>query len=364
MSRQPAKSFEALVGVILLFYAIPIAIWVLYTNRLASLEISWLAFSFGMLLLFFGSAAMLIWVKSREMSSPEFSLAESFQDPTFSTLNQEESDFEGTLTALKEDKENLNRSLQESVMERDELLNLCHSLKEELATATQASAKTIEDLRNALNEKQQQSSQLENQIHDLRYEIKTLLHLTEIDFSPKESANKSREASIPFVEESHFYEQQLISNDEEAKLLLKTCIENAQKITGAYQIKQTARHKHLPVDHYTLDLRLLFDALRAENGALISVFSLNDHKMIFANHQSKLFLGYSPEKFIQDFSHIIENSLTEWNLGVSHLLTRSEVSLKLTMISKHGESFPISCHLALIPAGIFRGLAIMVAYMA
>lgn len=340
------KPFETLVLAVLAFYALPISVWGIYSFKFINLEHQWTLFALGLMLLFLGSATFLLWSYRRETAIEEFVLQADFpklnenllnSDPPFSSEPQ----------------------LSEIAIERDELQKQWTDLQERYSELAAESTQTIDELRAQIDQKQQQIVHFENQIHDLRYEIKTLLHLTEIDFPQKSSHTQN--TTPPPIHERVYWGEHYVSSDAEAKLLLKQCIEAAQKITGVCQTKSPVRQKAFSVDHFTLDLRLLFDTLREEQGALVSVFSLKDNKIIFANNQTKPLLGYSPEKFVQDFSSILEDQF-QWNHAIVHLSTKSEVALKVALKSKGGQELHTSCHLGAIPTGIFRGLAICVAY--
>lgn len=352
MSLNSNPQVENQAVTILFFYTIPIAAWIFYVMKFTSFSGSWLVFSSGLLLIFSLSLIMMVWVRKNTLVLAADTV-QTIQEESSADLPQED------VSQL----EALNLHLSNSLQENEELKKSHESLKEQFAALANESSQTIEDLRTSLDQKQQQNILLENQIHDLRYEIKTLLHLTEIDYSSKSSSNtRSENMSSGFEENLFLFDEHLVSSEAEAKLLLKQCIEAAQKITGVCQLQTTKRQKAISMDPFTLDLRLLFDSLRDEQGALISVVSLRDNKLIFANNQTKPLLGYSPEKFVQDFFSIIEEPIV-WNQAIENLATRSEVAIKLHMQSKNSDALLTSCHLGAIPTGIFRGLAIAVTYL-
>jgi len=344
-----SRQLERLTIPILLFYTIPIAVWGYYGIGRTLSNGNWTIFSFALLLIFCGSLLMLLWLNS-SWGQPEEVYAELANPLDKASVCKEEDVHE---------REILSQNFSEALKDKEAIEKQCNDLREKLSSLTYESAQSIEELRAALDQKQQQIVHFENQINDLRYEIKTLLHLTEIDY-PQKEFSQSEEESPLLPEERGFFHEHLVANGAEAKVLLKSCLEKAQKITGASQLNSTSRIK--AIDHSALDLRLLFDALREENGALIAVFSPKDSKLLFANNQTKSLLGYSPEKFVQEFQAIIQEYLEPWNEAVNQLSTKSELSLPLEMIGKGGESVHVSCHLAGIPIGIFRGLVILVAY--
>lgn len=69
--------------------------------------------------------------------------------------------------------------------------------------------------------------QLECQIHDLRYEIKTLLQLTEVDYSKFVMEQPVKKAEL----DDELPRVQGNVKEEEARILLRRCLDVAQKIT-------------------------------------------------------------------------------------------------------------------------------------
>ena len=335
---QKQKEFLALV--ILIFYTGPILGLSLYSIKVAKADASWMIFSSGLVILFFCSAAFLLFLRKRECS-----LAYATQSLTLeeNPLSHEQpiSDFRSNL------------------IEKTEIEQECTELREKFSSLMMESSDTIEDLKNNLDVKQQQIQHLENQIHDLRYEIKTLLNLTEIDYSQKTPSLLQEQPLLPFTSNKGNFEDTSVTNSQEAKALLKQCLSISQKITSSNQFK----FSKLPLEHSTLDLRLLFDAFRTENSALIAIFSPKDNKLMFANNQTKPFFGYHPEKFVQEFLFLIKDCKTEWDSTIQQLQAKSEAAIPLTIKSKSGESLSATCHLGVIPTGIFRDLGICVMFL-
>lgn len=336
------KRTEFLALAILIFYMMPIFGLSVYSIKMSKVDASWLIFSFGLIVLFFCSAAFFFFLRKRDhalISQVRFPIEQD-------TIIEESSPLESSLTPT----------------EKMEIEKTCAELREKLSSLTMESSDTIEDLRNQLDLKQQQTQHLENQIHDLRYEIKTLLNLTEIDYSQKPSLLQEQPL-LPFAANKESFEDLTVSNSQDAKALLKQCLSIAQKITGSNQFKSSSKLKMLPLEHTTLDLRLLFDAFRTENSALITIFSPKDNKLMFANNQTKPFFGYHPEKFVQEFFTLNKECKSDWDAAIQQLPAKSEATISLTIRSKSGELLPATCHLGIIPTGIFRDLGICVMYL-
>ncbi|MGK5594463.1 MAG: hypothetical protein ACSNEK_03790 [Parachlamydiaceae bacterium] len=335
------RKSESLAIAIFLFYTAPIFMWSLYGMNIADRNASWTFFCMGLLLLFFGTLLFFFCLRARE----RLLLANHYPVSSFID-DAPETSLEARQTALQEE-----HHWQEKYRE----------LQDEFSLLTLESSQAIEGLKNTLDQKQQQITHLENQIHDLRYEIKTLLNLTEIDYSQNHSSPAYQNTPLlPLSDEK--MQNFNVANQDEAKHLLKQCLGIAQKMTGSNQLKSSSKLKLLPLEHTTLDLRVLFDAFREDSSALITIFSTKDRKLIFANHQTKPLFGYHPEKFVQDFLSLIRNP-EEWNETLDQLSAKAEATLNLSIKSKSGETLRTTCCLSNIPTGIFRDLGIGIFFL-
>lgn len=369
MNTQSGKSNHVLI--IFLIYLLPILFWVFYTFHETSLTFSWPITIVGLLLLCFGTAilfalfnakeepAIIPLAQEEEISLPETVLPIPDETPKFLQeidLLQKNLQEKSSLIA-KSDAEMLkvkeeNQAIKEKLQ----------SLNSNLAEKDEDSRRKIEELNLENHHKQQAIQQLENQIHDLRYEIKTLLQLTEVDYSAftEQVEPKIEAPHLPieeWVEEPPLTGQ--VTSEEDARRLLKRCLDIAQKMTPGYQASSL---RSLSADPYAFDLRRLGDSLRLEPGALILVYSPKDERILFANAQTKTLLGWGSDKFTQDFSSIIAESLPIWKSSVSQLLTKSEVNLTLTCKTKNDELVPLNTLIGSIPTGVFRSLVIGIVY--
>lgn len=233
---------------------------------------------------------------------------------------------------------------------------------------------TIEEQRAEVDKRLEQIHQLDSKVHDLSYEIKTLLHLNEnetylqTDSVLKERASSSSidgsllkeslhpyTATLPMQEEDPVFNMEYsVQQPSEALQLLKKCVNTAQKLTGAhYYGNESSRYRDLSSQHYTMDLRRLFDNLKTETGAIVFVYSQKENKVIFANAYCKSLLGISSEKFIQDFT-ALSQQLPEWKKSLNELSNEPYSELCLMMKSKNGQDLFLQCHLGIIPTGLFR----------
>lgn len=231
------------------------------------------------------------------------------------------------------------------------------------------SQQTIAEQRAAVEKKQQQIGLLESKVRDLTYEIKTLLQLAEIgSHDPIVQESEPFESSIkPFadVEQSEDTEIHLqIHSAEDANVLLKRCIDIAQKMTGAgHYLSNHTRFRELTVDNYTLDLRRLFDSLRSENMGTVFFYSPKENKLLFVNSQTKNLIGWSSEKFVQNFFDIIQPGMEEWKNGLAQLSLKNETAFPLLMKTKSSQETIVQIHLGIIPTGLFRNQIIGVLWI-
>lgn len=246
----------------------------------------------------------------------------------------------------------------------------------------------IEDQRTEVEKRQEQIHQLDTKIHDLSYEIKTLLYLNESELptisnsflkvdssirtlvqmplrNPLEAIMPTELSEEGWEEGETIPVESQIRNAVEATLLVRKCINIAQKLTGAnYYSNESSRFREFSSSHYTIDQRRLFDSLRIETSGLVLVYSQKEHKLLFANNQTKHLLGCSPEKFVAEFPAFIQEGLNDWKRALMQLSTNPETQARLLAKTKHGQEVLLNCHLGLIPTGLFRNFVICVLYPA
>lgn len=288
---------------------------------------------------------------------------EKIIDQSQVTLNARQDELQKNIKEKKE----LQRSLDLAL---DDLSNYKKSREKQYQqqeVLLQEYQSTIEDQRIALDKKDQHIHSMENRIRDLNYEIKTLLHIAELHTpSSHDSWNEpapNEEFKLAEVEREEVFAELsdgvAIKSPGEAALLLKRCIESAQKIAGAYHFaKGSARFRDLSVDHYALELRRLFDSLREEMQGIVIVFSPKENKLLFVNQQVKNLLGWSPDKFTQDFFELLADGHFQWKNAISQMPPKIESQFQLVIKSKDHQDRRIHCHLGTIPFGIFKDLII------
>lgn len=222
---------------------------------------------------------------------------------------------------------------------------------------------TMSEQKAVIEKKQHQIAQLETKVHDLTYEIKTLLQLAEIGNAPEEHKHKPAHMETPQQahEDIPVMPENQIRSIEDAVVQLKRCVDIAQKITGSNQFTSPSSPRMIGDDYFAIDYRRLFDNLRSENGATVFFYSQKENKMLFVNNQCRNLLGWTPEKFIQNFSDIVQQH-DEWKNSLSQLTIHPETRLSMIMKSKSGQDVLVQGVLGSIPTGLFKHHVIGVLY--
>ncbi len=286
------------------------------------------------------------------------------------------------------------KNIKQLQHEKSELLQRCDDLEQTLAahqrvaddqlggknTLLEEYQQTIADQRQVIEKKQKQITSLESKANDLKYELKTLLDLTDrIDTdiddnsrSPKQTpitpttllpkkngkASTTEHPSLPGL-----LSDARPQSPVDAMQQLKRCIDIAQKLTGARHLAgDSSRFRDLSADGYTLDLRRLCDSLRSETSGMILLYSQKEDRLLFVNNQVRDVLGWSPDKFVQNFPALSVDALTEWKRALIRLSANPQVDFPLTLKTRNGDERTVHCHLGSIPTGIFKTHIVGVMY--
>lgn len=225
--------------------------------------------------------------------------------------------------------------------------------------------KVIAEQQSLLQKKQEIIVELETKIADLNYEVKTLIQLSALEYEEKVPAiekptpSVSQQAPIHIISE----EQEQVASPEEASLLLKRCVDIAQKLSGtSHFMNSSSRFRDLHMDSYALDLRRLYDSLRSEIHGTVLIYSQKENKVLFVNDQTQYLLGWTPDQMLQQFPHIVEENNQEWQKGISSLVSQPETKISLQIKARSGNKIPLFCHLRSIPTGVFRSHLLGVLY--
>lgn len=407
------KSAPSIAFAVFLFYLLPLISLIVFTNQFVPASDVWVLWSAGLLMAAIGSLVLFGMIRSWEIGLAEI-LPESLlkEDVSPPLSFEHEIPVEKASKEQNDEKEQLalyEQSLKEAQAKAAESLEQLNSKNEEVqkfakdneryqrqaelvlqefaqykkAAQEQLEQKgtlladyqqTMAEQKAILEKKQHQIAQLESKVHDLTYEIKTLLQLAELGnqtLDMKERGAFSNELTAPFALDLDEFQDDLpsvpetqIRTFEDASVQLRRCIDIAQKMTGAGYFSSSSRFRDIHEDHYAIDLRRLYDSLRGEKGGAVLFYSQRENKLLFVNTQAKNLLGFSPEKFVQNFSDIVAQGMDEWRKALTQLIAQQEVKVSLVMKSKAGQDVLVHGVLGIIPTGLFKHHVIGVLYPA
>lgn len=204
--------------------------------------------------------------------------------------------------------------------------------------------RTIQEQRIIIEKKQRYVVQLETKVRDQMYEIRSLLQLEEpitTALPPVDMLNR---------EEVHDYYlgNQMPSFD--LDLELSRVVDRAELFTGADHLGSRFLRS---ASSLSIDLRRLFDSLRDETAGIIFFYSVSEKKILFANNYVKTLLGYSPEKFVNDFPSLVKAGLLIWKEALEKI--QKTKRMPLVLVSRAGEERKLECEMKLIEKGPFAG---------
>lgn len=352
---------------VFILYLIPLFFLIIYTNSLITLDNQWFILSLGLLTIAVGSFIITLFTYYWEKAIPK-KIPIDYKPTVVEKTNVVELDFQSALKEIETEKKDLQVKLERMTYEFLEYKRLSEEQLKQKIIELNSLQKIMEDQQNEMDKRKDQIQQLDTKIHDLSYEIKTLLCLNENEKSTQkttiqEIAKPERNLKIESIHDDISIENE-IKNPNQASLLLKHCIQIAQKITGSnYYGNESSKFWELSSPHFAIDQRRLFDSLKEENAGIILVYSPRENKPIFVNNQVKHVLGWGPEKFLQDFHTIMQDGQAYWQKALEVLMSSSQESqTRLLMKSKPGQEIVIHCHLGLIPSGVFKNYMIGVLY--
>lgn len=397
------NSYSLFISVVV-FYLIPVLFFSGYSIGMMSPNKSWNVLTAGLLLCVVGAVLFLILIRRWELLFTRGALKSIRQDPAPSfdiypiphlSFEEDGQGYETLQMALQKAQEDLELKSQELLQGQEEVERFQKQAQKSIqdlaeykffseeqlnqkSLLIQSLQQRLSELQHDLDTRNDKISQFESKIRDLSYEIKTLLQLNECEIKDAEKSKKispidnsrgfvvkepihqysSEEENSPIVEMK-------VHDADEAMLLLKRCIDIAQKLAGAnYYGSDAGRSREASPQSYAIDLRRLFDSLRSENASMVLVYSPKEDKLLFVNNQSRTVLGWSSEKFIQDFQSIIQKGTVEWKNALVQVSSHYETQTKVLMKTKTGHEIPVQCLLGMIPMGLFKGYIIGILYPA
>ena len=400
MEQENTFSRYNILWMIILCYLAPLIGISVYSSWFPSSSVSWNMLSLGFLLTASGSLAfflkMLRWeeslnnphknLPSNEPSDPGLNKGckQTIDPEDYDLIKRSLAEAQQTQIRLLSEIDILTEEIQKLSSIKGEIFQEKEKLTADIETARKTARQQLESQQNhirklqeaiadqkAISEKkQQQVVQLETKVADLTYEIKTLLQFAESRSSSLLSTEASEphtlEKKKPVSEKSEIYLEQHAYSENHAKtgldslLQLKYFLDIAQKIKGSQRFgSQIYSFLDSPADSFSLDLRRLCERLRSETQSMILLYSPKDNHLLFSSNRIKTITGWSPEKFVQNFSEILIDE-SEWKQGVESLAVRSESQIQLRFKHKSGSSLLVNAHLGMIPTGIFKNHVIAV----
>jgi uncharacterized coiled-coil protein SlyX len=336
----------------------------------------WAIFSVGLLCAAVGSLALYRmlakWQETIQPAQLEPQTEETHDElPAESETNTDELDQKNAeIQSLIISQEDYRKGTEQTI----ELISAENKKLEEQLVHKERLREEVEQIlaetRATSERRQQRINQLETKVRDLSYEIKTLLQLTDISEGDQTQQPKTlHEAKAPYYTDTLMHPiklgEQQVQTEEDAIEQLKRCLNTAQKLTGSsHYSNSSSRLRGIPVDNFALDLRSLFDSLRSETSCAVLVYSPKEDKLLFANDQIKHLTGWSADKFIQNFDHIVQEGKDEWREGIGQLSSRAQSKVRLIVKSRSNEDTLIHGVLGAIPTGIFRNHIIVIMYTA
>ncbi len=213
---------------------------------------------------------------------------------------------------------------------------------------------TLQDQRSVIEKKQSDINLLQVRVNDLKYELENVLKLK----------NVTHEDSLPFLKSSLAFEKKDLNFEVDTSFGLLGSLQDkldryvkiAMTLNSSYHLtKNQSRHAQVPLGSLIIDQRRLFDRLQNEEAETLMVYSKEEKRLIFINNQITSLLGWSPERFLTDFSLLIQKNYREWREALEELKALEQKNLRLIMKSKSGKEVLTHCYLKEVPEGVFKG---------
>jgi len=373
MQEDREKLRQSIIVTILAAYLVPILAFTFLSVGSMSFADRWLFFSISLLMGVFGSIILILSMLNWE-SLRSFAPVEAIAAPPSEPQNDEqqiklmleeskrrEKDLMSKVGLVKQ-KWHVKKSECERLEEQfqkvqNEYESLLHHSQEQLKKKDRLLAEyaqTVNELRATMEKKQDQIEKLQDSVNDLSYDLDTLLKLS--DFKSLEEVQEQGE-SEPVQQVRDVAIAPNNFGRDEASALLKKCINVAQKMTTS-QFSTNSRFRELPIDSTALDQRRLFESFRSETSCIIVMHSMKEGSLYFANDMTKQLLGWSPDKFVQEFPHLIQKGGGEWKNALQSLGHQSEAWCHLEIRDRSDEIVELEGCLGVIPTGAFKNYAI------
>lgn len=209
---------------------------------------------------------------------------------------------------------------------------------------------TLKEQRKIIEKKQEEINILQIRLNDSKYEVENLLKLKKGGPVEKEIFSK------PKIKEPVEELERRSGLMDSIQVKLDRYVKMAIKLNGARNFaSQDFKYSDLSLGSLIIDQRRLFDRLQNEDSAAILVYSREERQMVFVNRCIKELLGWSPERFIKDFSFLIQKGQNQWAEALEDVKLDHQKSIRLLLKTRSGKDSLITCHLKEVPEGVFKG---------
>lgn len=209
---------------------------------------------------------------------------------------------------------------------------------------------TLREQRKIIEKKQEEVNVLQIRVNDLKYELENLLKLKK-DPSPSHSFIESSKENIA-EGENLLYKSSLADS---VQVKLDRYVKMATRLNGAKHFAgKDSKYSELSLGSLIIDQRRLFDRLQNEESSAILVYSREEGQIVFVNPCIKELLGWSPERFVKDFSFLIQKGQDEWNEALEDVKLDHQKSIRLLLKTRSGKDTLVTCHLKEVSEGVFK----------
>lgn len=396
MQQNPLKHNHRLISIVFVGYSLPLiflsffAVWAIDWNS------PWSILPLGLIISAVGTCTLYLqFLRHRHVTVEVVEqIVQPVDNDQIELIEKKAAEAELESAQLRSIVENLNERLDYFESERESLRSTIEAsykehaiykhdttlLMEQNRVLLNEYQLTIQEQREMLDKKQQHILQLDSKVHDLSYEIKALVQVesyegmlvsaggggsSKVIQHPSMSHSEGVYNTLPHVSQlEEVVLTKKVADASDAHKLLQRCIDIAQKITGAsyYNSSSGTRLRDLPSDHFAFDLRRLCESLRSESGGMILIYSQKEHKPLFVNDFVKEFTGWTADKFLMNFSEILEPSSAEWDHVLQQTAFKNHFPLELHLKGKNGSICDFKGEIGLVPTGVFRNTVILVLY--
>lgn len=211
-------------------------------------------------------------------------------------------------------------------------------------------AQTVNELRSTMDNKQSEIERLERSVSDLNYDVSTLVQLSNDGLLTQLDGEEAPKAALAGIRCPPIDPVQL----------LRRSVNMAQKMTGRTYFGDQNPFEGVPLEHFALDERRLYDAFQGESGGILALWSRREGGFDFVSSQINDALGWSSSKFIESFSDIVVEGKAEWEEALRTVAQKSEIQVPLLCKRKNGEQKLLHAWLASVPTGLFKNQVVVV----